>query len=76
MCDMRLTLSLDHELNEALLVVALSDHVHEDVVLLPKTVDLVVLVFDDCPAPMPRDGLLHVLLLGDVFRLRVRERCS
>ena len=71
-----LTFSLDHVLDEALLIVAFGDDVDKDVVLLPQTVNLVVLVLDDSPLAMVDHAVLDELLLRDVVRVSVRERRS
>ena len=71
----RLTLLLDDVLKEALLIVAFGDDIDEDVVLFPHAVNLIVLILDDGALSMPRDALVHVLLLRDVFAVRVRECC-
>ena len=63
-------------LEEALLIVAFRDDIDQDIILLPHAVNLVVLVLDDGSLAMPRDTLLHVLLLGDIEVVRVRERRS
>ena len=63
-------------LDEALLIVALGDDVDKDVVLLPQTVNLVVLVLDDGPLAMVDHAVLDELLLRDVVRVSVRERRS
>ena len=72
----RLTLLLYEMFNEALLIVALGDDVDEDVVLLPHSVNLVVLVLNDGALAMPSHALLHVLFLSDVLGICVRESCS
>ena len=59
----------DHELDETLLVVALRDDVHQDVVLLELPVRLVVLVFKDGATSVPRDGALDVLVLRGLLVL-------
>ena len=63
----RLTLLLDHVLDEALLIIALGDDIDEDVVLLPQTIDRVVLVLDDGAFTVPCDRLLDILLLRQAF---------
>ena len=68
-----LTFDFDHVLDEALLVVAFGDHVHENVVLFPEAVDLVVLVLYHGPPAVPGHCLLHVSLLGDILRICIRE---
>lgn len=68
-------LLLDDVLKEALLIVAFGDDIDEDVVLFPHAVNLIVLILDDSALSMPRDALVHVLLLRDVFAVRVRECC-
>ena len=71
-----LTFLLDHVFDEALLIVALGNDVDEDVVLLPETVNLVVLVFNDGPLSMVGHAVFDKLLLRDVVRVCVRERRS
>lgn len=62
-----------HMLDESLLVVSLGDHVHQDVVLLPHPVDLVVLVLNHGAFTVPGDALLDEALLRDVLGVGVRE---
>ena len=70
-----LTLLFDKMLKEALLIVSLRDNIDQQIVLLPKPVNLIVLILDDSSFAMPGDALLHVLLLRDVFPVCVRESC-
>ena len=67
-----LTLLGDHELDEALLVVALRDDVHQDVVLLELPVRLVVLVFKHGATSVPCDRALDVLVLRGLLVLEKR----
>ena len=62
-------------LKEALLIVALSDDIHKQIVLFPEAVNLIVLVFDNGAFAMPCDGLFDVFFLCNVFVVRLRE-CS
>ena len=70
-----LTLLLDHELNEALLVIALCNDIDEDVVLLEHAVDLVVLIFDDSALAVPGDTLIDVFFLADILSVCISECC-
>jgi hypothetical protein len=69
----KLTFDFDHEFNEAFLVVALSDDIHEDVVLLPHAINLVVLVLNDGASAVPYNGLLHEFLLTVVTLVVTNE---
>lgn len=71
-----LTLLSDQVLKEALLIVALSDNIHKQIVLLPEAVNLIVLVFNDGSFTMPSDSLIDVFFLSDVFTICVCEGCS
>ena len=71
----KLTLLLDHKLDEALLVVAFCDHIDQDVILLEHTVDLVVLIFNDSALSVPSDALIDVFFLTDVLSVCISECC-
>ena len=71
----KLTLLLDHELNEALLVIALCNDIDEDVVLLEHPIYLVVLIFHDGALPVPRDTLIDVFFLADILSVCISEGC-
>ncbi len=74
--SMWLTLLLDHEFDKSLLVVALSDDVDQDVVLLEHAVDLVVLVLDDGALSVPYCRLDHILLLADILFICISKGSS
>ena len=76
MVDILLTFLLNDMLEEPLLIISLSNDINQDIILLPHTIDLVVLVFDDGPLAMPCDTLIDVLLLRDVNFISVSERSS
>ena len=78
MCTYRieiLTLLFDEVFEEALLIVSLRDDIHQQVVLFPQAINLIVLVLDDGTLAMPSHALFHVLLLRDILLVRVRKGC-
>ena len=60
-------------LKESLLIVSIGNDIHEDVVLFPETIDLVVLDLLCRPASMEGNTIVYILLLCNIVFVCVCE---
>ena len=63
------TFVFDHLFKESLLIITFGDDIYKNIILLPKSFDLVVLNANGRPLPMPGGTVSNESFLSDVITI-------